>query len=94
MPVSTVKRPTVETLCAWLGTAMPGDRFEYHRGFLACDRDPEERVLVPAERRRVDALADQASEMAAIGLVCLTQRRHGEADYSYLAIKTSARRAS
>ncbi len=90
MSVSAVKRPTAESFSVWLGTAMPGDRFEYHRGFLACDRNPEERALTPADRRRVDELADQAREMAAIGLVCLTQRRHAEADYSYLAIKAVA----
>ena len=89
---STKAALTGDTFCAWLGNAMPGDCLEYHRGFLACDRDPDQRTLTPADRRRVDALADQVREMAAIGLVALIQRRLGEADFSYLAIK--ARRVS
>ncbi|CAK0740056.1 hypothetical protein CCP1ISM_1120004 [Azospirillaceae bacterium] len=94
MPVCCTAKPTADSFSAWIGGAMPGESFEYHRGFLACDRNPEERALTPAERRRVDALADQTRAMAAVGLVCLTQRRFGTADYSYLAIKASPRRAA
>ena len=83
--------------CAWLGNAMPGDACEYHRGFLVCDRYPDKENLRRQESNRIGALADRVSSLAAQGLVCLTQRRIGPEDFSYLAIKairpTSRQRA-
>ena len=42
MPDTSVPKPlTADRFCLWLGLAVPGDRIEYHRGFLGCDRHPE-----------------------------------------------------
>ena len=84
---------TSDGFCRWLGHAFPGDRIEYHRGFLGCDRDPENRSRPAAERRRIDALAEQARDLAAAGLIGLIQHRYGDADYGYLAFKMRRRAA-
>ena len=84
---------TADSFCRWLGRAVPGDRIEYHRGFLGCDRDPENSARPASERRRIDDLAEQVQSLAVAGLVGLVQRRYGDADYSYLAVKMRRRAA-
>ena len=79
---------------AWLARANPGERLEYHRGYLTVDRSPGSR-LAEHDRRAVTELAGAAREAAETDQVHLVQRRNGPADFSYLAIKTlaDARRA-
>lgn len=43
--------------CAWIGQAMPGDRLEYHRGFLGIDTTAVISTLPEPDRRRLAALA-------------------------------------
>ena len=71
--------------CAWLDQASPGDRLEYHRGFLMIDRVPRSR-LPESERQQLVRIADRAMWSAEQGLVHLVQHRHAPVDYSYLAI--------
>lgn len=71
---------------AWLARAEPGAVLEYHRGLLVFDRSPVSE-LGEDERRLVVRLADAALSVADDGLVHLVQRRHGDFDFSYLAIK-------
>ena len=74
---------------AWLFTAAPGERFEYHRGSLARDRSPE--ASWSAERRReLNELAHAVIEAAGRGHVHLVQHRNGELDFSYVAIKAAS----
>lgn len=61
----------------WLRDPRKRGSVEYHRGFLWWEPD------------LTAALAWQAYEH---GLVALVQRRHGRADYSYIAQKRSTRR--
>jgi len=86
---------------AWLEGAEQGESTVYHRGSLAYDRD--EQMLDPAQEYRGDpprpntiptpaakavyALADAVWRAMERGAVHLVQRRHGENDYEYLAIK-------
>lgn len=78
-----------EDFCDWLGTALPGDAIEYHRGFLAVDQDPSLSKMTDAQRRRLAAVARRALILADENRVHLVQRRHGDGDYSYLAIKAT-----
>jgi hypothetical protein len=73
-------------LCAWFGTASPGDRIEYWRGFLAIDAGASQSSLQPEDRRRLGRVAARAFRLAEQGKAHLVQRRHGPNDYSYLLI--------
>ena len=72
--------------CAWIGQAMPGDRLEYHRGFLGIDTTAEISTLPEADRRRLAALADAAHRAFEAGLVHLVQVRLATDRFAYLAI--------
>ncbi len=76
---------TLASLEEWLATARPGAAMEYHRGFLALDRGKgsplgEERGL------ELDRVAAALMTMAEAGQIHLVQRRHGGADYTYVAV--------
>lgn len=73
--------------CSWLGKAEPGERVEYHKGLLATDRVRGMSSLGEKARRELCSLANRTQRLAEQGALILTQERHGEADYSYIAIK-------
>ena len=73
-------------LMAWLGAAAAGDRIEYWRGYLAIDANPTGSKLEPDDRRQLGRVAARAFRLAEQGKAHLVQRRHGEADYSYLLV--------
>lgn len=73
-------------LMAWLGTAASGDRIEYWRGFLAVDASATASKLEPDDRRLLGRVAARAFRLAEQGKAHLVQRRHDEADYSYLLV--------
>ena len=82
-----------EHFCDWVADALPGERLEYHRGLLGHDRMPSAKALSEPDRLVLVALAKRAMQLAESGRVLLVQRRHGEGDYSYTAIRTRRRRA-
>jgi len=80
--------------CAWIGQALPGDRLEYHRGFLGIDTTAVISTLPEPERRRVGALASAAHRAFEASLVHLVQVRVGPDRFAYLAIaRTKPRHA-
>jgi hypothetical protein len=79
---------TEEMFCDWLAGAQPGQQFEYYRGLLAYDRMPSAEVLEPRDRIALVALAKRAMQVAEVRRVSLVLRRHGENDYSDIAIKS------
>ena len=84
-------------LTAWFSAAAAGDRIEYWRGFLAVDANPTGSKLEPDDRRLLGRVAARAFRLAEQGKAHLVQRRHGDADYSYLLIvrpRPRSRRAS
>ena len=84
-------------LTAWFSAAAAGDRIEYWRGFLAVDANPTKSKLEADDRRQLGRVAARAFRLAQQGKAHLVQRRHGEADYSYLLIvrpRPRSRRAS
>ena len=76
-----------EEFRSWTEKAEPGTRVEYHRGHLATDRVRGMSAFGEKARRELDALADRAERLADEGRLILTQERHGDADYSYIAIR-------
>ncbi len=79
--------PTEDLLCAWLDAAEPGERLEYHRGFLARDVDTAKPQRLPEWRRQsLMRLASRARWAAENGAVHLVQIRRGARDFSYVAI--------
>lgn len=85
-------RTTEKALSAWLGRATPGDRFEYHRGFLVVDISATTERLGERDRLELIRMAGLAYRAADRGLVHLVQRRHGDNDFSYFAIARPRRR--
>lgn len=73
-------------LTAWFSASAAGDRIEYWRGYLAIDANATESKLEPDDRRQLGRVAARAFRLAEQGKAHLVQRRHGEADYSYLLV--------
>ena len=80
--------------CAWVAQAVPGDRLEYHRGFLVLDTFPALSRLGDNERNELRLLGTRAFWTEAQGLVHLVQERLGPDLFSYLAIARSKTRSS
>ena len=81
------RRPLTEIdFCAWVARAVPGDRLEYHRGFLALDICPLFTRLADRQRDELARLGARALWAAEQGLVHLVQERLGRAQFAYLAI--------
>jgi hypothetical protein len=81
------------TFRGWLACAKPGERLQYHRGYLALDRVKGTTSLKEAERRKLAALAGQALALADGGKLHLLQERHGDGDYSYWAVARAPTRS-
>ena len=94
-PVTRAARPLTDIeFCAWVGQAAPGDRLEYHRGFLGIDTMPGMSTLNDKDRQRLAALAGAAFRACEAGLVHLVQERLGPDRFSYLAIARPKPRAA
>lgn len=83
---------TLGNIHFWLLHARPGQRYAYHRGDLAVDRDPEhpeiKRDLVARERAaQVHETANTVAEAAACGKVALFRKRVGPGAFEYFAVK-------
>ena len=74
------------SFCAWLAQAEPGDRLEYHRGFLVLDTFAQFSGLADKERAELGKLANRAFCAAEQGLVHLVQERIGADQFAYIAI--------
>ena len=75
--------------CDWLASAKPGNKVEYCRGHLAYDRCPSVKTHSERDRKRLVALAKRVWQAAEDGCILPCQRRHGDGDYSYFAIKAT-----
>ena len=81
------KTPLTEIqFCAWVAQAIPGDRLEYHRGYLAVDADKVTSDLDLNARAELACLRDRAFWSETAGLVHLVQQRLGPDRFAYLAI--------
>jgi hypothetical protein len=88
-PIPTLRRSRSlgeMDFAGWVGAAAPGDRLEYHRGFLAVDVVPLVSKLPEAERMALKRLGARAWWAAEAGLVHLAQKRLGADLFAYIAI--------
>jgi len=95
-PVSHAQRApspplTDIALCAWIAQADPGDRLEYHRGFLGVDTMPGMSTLPELDRRCLSAVATVALRAFEEGLVHLVQLRIETDRWAYVAIARKRR---
>lgn len=89
LPISRFAVPFDEnTFVDWLIDAEPGDRAVYYRGHLGFDRMPSANVLDRPTRANLHAVATRVMAAAGQGLVIPVQKRIGDEDYLYLAVKT------
>jgi hypothetical protein len=84
--VRTARRLTEIEFAAWVGAAAPGDRLEYHRGFLAVDIVAVISGLSEPERATLKQLAGRAWWASKQRLVHLVQERLGPGHFAYVAI--------
>lgn len=93
-PPSSVGRVLLDEarFCAWLAKAAPGTALVYYRGHLTYDRMPSAKTLPEPLRLQLSALARRVLQCGEDGLVHLVQRRHGENDFSYIAVVRPRRR--
>ena len=82
----SARRLTEMEFAGWVGAAAPGDRLEYHRGFLAVDTIPVISKLPETERSAMKMLASRAWWASEQRLVHLVQERLGPDLFAYLAI--------
>ena len=64
-----------------------GSRITFHRGHLSVDRQQRPHAPHDPARDELNRLADRTMRASERGLVHLVQKRHGDADYSYIAIR-------
>lgn len=84
--VRSARRLTEMDFAGWVGAATPGDRLEYHRGFLAVDTIPMISKLPETDRATLKQLAGRAWWAAEQRLVHLVQERLGPDLFAYIAI--------
>ncbi len=93
LPINRSAVPFDEnTFVDWLIDAEPGDRAVYYRGHLGFDRMPSANVLDRPTQANLHAVATRVMVAASQGLVIPVQKRIGDEDYLYLAVKTRPRR--
>lgn len=87
-PTSTVTPAPLDEagLCARVFEAEPGERIEYHRGFLGLDRSPLGQHADRQTRSTISRTADRAFALAEKGAVHLVQKRLAPECFSYLAV--------
>jgi hypothetical protein len=76
-------------LLDWLRTAQPGERFLYHIGHLAADRERGSTALTDPQRLALCRLANRVLTLVAEETVTAAQRRRADGHMAYLAIKMS-----
>ena len=70
----------------WVGAAAPGDRLEYHRGFLTVDTIPMISKLPETDRAALKQVRGRAWWASEQRLVHLVQERLGPDLFAYIAI--------
>ncbi len=74
--------------CDWIATAVAGEQFQYHRGYLICDRAGSNGAYDSTDRHRINAVARRAWIGAELGLLHLYSVRLGEGNYRYVAVRS------
>lgn len=80
--------PDLNTITDWFHDAKPGDKVCYHEGDLANDMV---RKGLPGEREQLASAAEAAryvANLAVSGHVHLVQRRLGDGQFAYIAVRS------
>ena len=69
----------------WLNKSRKGEKLSYYRGYIA---DPTIQRIAPTnDRVRVDKFRRHVLEAYISDLVTLVQKKHGDLDYEYIAVR-------
>ena len=72
----------------WATYAKKNDRITYYKGLLMRDRQLNINLFGAKDKELPEfQTANKALEFSDLGIVKLFQMRHGDADYSYIAVK-------
>ena len=70
----------------WLTKSRKGDKISYYRGYIMA---PHLQKFSPTtDERRVGSLKRRVMHAYHSSVVTLVQRKHGELDYEYIAVRT------
>jgi len=68
----------------WINKAPKNARLTYYRGYLC---DPKLQPISPSDNTRVFKLRTLVQRSEEGGLVNLVQKKHGDFDYEYMAVR-------
>ena len=69
----------------WINKSKKGDKVTYYRGYIMA---PHLQKFSPTtDDRRVNSLRNYAQRAYNHNLITLVQRRHGDLDYEYIAVR-------
>ena len=69
----------------WVNKSRKGDKVTYYRGYIMA---PHLQKFSPTtDERRVNSLKNRVQNAYNHNLVTLVQRRHGDLDYEYIAVR-------
>ena len=72
----------------WISKSRKGEKLSYYRGYIV---DPTIQRIAPTnDRVRVKKFQGQVMDAYDSNLVTLVQKRHGNLDYEYIAIRKNA----
>ena len=72
----------------WISKSRKGEKLSYYRGYIV---DPTIQRIAPTnDRVRVDKFRRQVMNAYDSNLVTLVQKRHGNLDYEYIAIRKNS----
>ena len=69
----------------WINKSKKGDKVTYYRGYIMA---PHLQKFSPTtDERRVNSLKKRVQDAYNRSLITLVQRRHGDLDYEYIAVR-------
>ena len=69
----------------WINKSKKGDKVTYYRGYIMA---PHLQKFSPTtDERRVNSLKNRVQRAYDNSLITLVQRRHGDLDYEYIAVR-------
>ena len=69
----------------WINKSRKGDKISYYRGYIMA---PHLQMFSPTtDDRRVGSLKKRVMHAYNQSLITLVQRRHGDLDYEYIAVR-------
>ena len=69
----------------WINKSKKGDKVTYYRGYIMA---PQLQKFSPTtDERRVNSLKKRVQRAYDSNIITLVQKRHGDLDYEYMAVK-------